>query len=247
MKNLILLITLSFAFSFAVNVEAATSAAPRKKMDVQKQMDTLGGNEALVEKAKALDPENKSQIVQKRAVDRHSRFEVGANYGLVAGGDPYYNTQNFGGTVDFHFTPRWSIGGRYYKYQNQLTTEGKNVFDGAQARQNAGRLEFQIPSVDYPVSSAWGVINWYPIYGKLNMFDAGIIQFDIYLLAGYGKMELSSGWTDALTAGGGLGFWWSQHVSSRLEARYQTYKETVDTGGRKLDEAVITLGMGILL
>jgi len=52
------------------------------------------------------------RIVQNRAVDRNLRLEIGANYGLVSGGDVYYRTQNLGANLDFHITPHWSIGAR---------------------------------------------------------------------------------------------------------------------------------------
>jgi outer membrane beta-barrel protein len=85
------------------------------------------------------------------------------------------------------------------------------------------------------------------MYGKINFFDVSVVQFDIYSLAGAGTMQLSSGSTPTYTAGGGIGFWLSQHVTSRLEVRYQNYQDTVYTGSRNLNLIVANLGLGVLL
>jgi len=90
-------------------------------------------------------------------------------------------------------------------------------------------------------------LNWYPIYGKLNWFDSAAPQFDIYTLIGYGKTRLSSGLSDTFAAGGGIALWLSQHVSTHLEARYQTYQDQPDRGGRQVDMAVVNFTLGILL
>ncbi|MCM2282080.1 MAG: hypothetical protein NDI61_09565, partial [Bdellovibrionaceae bacterium] len=81
---------------------AVLPAAARAEIDLSKDFDSLGGNEKLYKRAKALDPKNKVSIVQKRVVDRERRLELGVNYGLNAGGDAYLSTQSFGGNVDFH-------------------------------------------------------------------------------------------------------------------------------------------------
>jgi len=41
--------------------------------------------------------------------------------------------------------------------------------------------------------------------------------------------------------------WWNQYLTSRLEARYQTYEDQIFTGKRKIEGAVATFTMGFLL
>jgi outer membrane immunogenic protein len=235
------LITLTLTFI----VIAATSTA--LAADVNKDLDSLGSNDAIIKKAKALNPKNEVRIVQNRAVDRTLRFELGINYGGVAGGDPYMDTQSMGGNLDFHFTPRWSIGGRYQKHFNSLTSEGKRLYDEADAAIKAKNPNYSIPDMDAPQDTMMAVINWYPIYGKLNLFNAGIAQFDIYAIAGAGQVRLTSGNAPTYTAGGGIGIWLAQHISGRLEIRYQTYEDQVYTGVRRVNLTVATAGIGILL
>jgi len=223
---------------------AATASA---QSNINQDFDSLGGNPKLLSRAKALDPKNRISIVQKRAVDRKLRLETAVNYGLVAGGEPYVNTQNLGAMLDFHITPRWSVGARYAYSVNELTNEGKNMFEEARRQRAAGNLNYQVPSIDYPQQSVIGTLSWYPVYGKTNMFDVSIVHFDLYTLVGYGQMQLSSGWTDTITAGGGMGLWWTNYVSTRLEGRWQTYEDQTYSGARRLNLGTFMVSMGFLL
>lgn len=214
--------------------------------DLNTRVNSLGGNKELIRKAKALDPDNKMRVVQRRAVDRTLRLEFGVNYGLVSGGDPYLNSQTVGGLLDFHINPHWSVGARHYEHYNELTPEGRRVFDDAKAMSASGD-PYVKPAVDYPLSSTLAVVSLYPFYGKLNLFDMGVAQFDVYVLGGYGQMKLESGSAPTWSAGGGIGLWMSQHFSSRLETRYQAYEDKIYTGSRDMNIVVTTFSIGFLL
>ncbi len=220
--------------------------------DLTKEMDALGANKDLLKKAKAIDPKNRVQVVQNREVDRRLRLEIGLNGAGVAGGDPYVNTTLLGGHIDFHITPRWSVGARYYNSSNNLNSEGRKVFDDAEARRAAGETGFRQPGIDWAKESWLAVVNWYPIYGKMNLFNAGISQFDIYVLGGAGQINLaSSGAVPLYTAGGGVGLWLTQHFSTRLEARWQGYGDKIYDGfqshNRNINQTVLGLTIGVLL
>ncbi len=238
---------LSLFVLFSGSMGLAQNKSGSKKINAAQDLDTLGGNEALVNMATALDPQNKSRIVQSRLVDRHNRFELGVSYGGTAGGDSYLKTQSVGAAMDFHFNPRVSVGLRYFDYGNTLTPEGLRMFEDARKAYVAGGRSYSIPDIDYPLRSAMGVISWYPIYGKMNLLDAGIAQFDVYMLAGGGQIQLSSGWTSALTGGAGFGVWLTRNLSARAEIKYQTYKDQLITGSRQIHATVGTIGIGLML
>lgn len=220
--------------------------------DLTSEMDALGANKDILKKARAIDPKNRVRVVQHRDVDRHFRFELGINTGMVTGGDPYVNTNVLGGQLDFHITPRWSVGARYYNNSNALNNEGKKVFEDAEARRQAGETGFRQPGIDWAKDNYMAVVNWYPIYGKMNLFDAGISQFDIYLLGGAGQINLaSSGQTPLYTAGGGVGLWLTNHFATRLEARWQGYQDQIfdgfETHKRSIDQTILTATVSFLL
>jgi len=269
MKHIIYLTLIAFLATSTLSSSGAEARSARKKskaratkthkrarspkvtqnvdsQKLQNSFDSLGGNEALVEKSQKFDPENEGRIVQKRSVDRHNRVEVGFQYGFVGGGDAYLNTENVGGSLDYHFTPRWSLGVRYAKSYNSLTREGQVAYEEAQNQKGLGNVG-TIVDIDYPISTTMAMVNFYPIYGKMNLLDLGISQFDLYLLAGYGKVELSSGMKDTITGGLGAGIWWNQWLTTRIEGRYQTYQDQVYTGNRQLHLAIFSAHLGIML
>lgn len=234
MKWLIALLTISLCQSVLAN-------------NLTSDLDALGGNQALMRKAEAIDPSNRIRIVQHRLVNRHNRIELGLNYGLTEGGDPYMNIKNWGAQLEYHFNPHWSIGARYYNFSNTLSSEGERVFSEANARAAAGQVGVQVPATDVASNSYMGTISWYPFYGKLSLFNTAIAQFDLYVLGGYGQINLASGSTETYTGGGGIALWLSQHFSSRLEIRYQGYKDQIYSGARQIDLCVFTAGIGVLL
>lgn len=230
-----------------VIVAVSFQAQAQKRIDVSKDVDTLGGNKALAEMATAMNPNNRSRIVQSRLVDRHHRLELNASYGAVAGGDSYLRTQNIGAAAEYHISPKWSLGVRYYDYGNELTPEGKRSLESAKDAIAKGGYDGSAIDFDYPMSSVMGILSWYPIYGKTNLMDYGIAQFDFYLLAGGGSIELSSGRTSIMTAGSGIGFWVNKHLTLRTELRYQTYQDKIYTGARKIDTVTGQVGIGFML
>lgn len=219
-----------------------------KAASVSQDMDSLGANQELLMKARAMDPGNRVRVVQNRKVDRNWRFELGLNYGMVAGGDSYLNTNNLGGQIEMHVNPRWSVGARYYNSSNTFTSEGRRVYNEAAAR-SANKQEYTIFDSDYVKSTTFGTISFYPIYGKMNLFDWAITQFDMYLMAGYGQVQLGSGSSPTWTAGTGFGIWLTSWMASRLEVRYQNYHDKISStsADRNLDLMVVTGSIGFLL
>lgn len=238
--------TLTLFISYILTTGLISAVASAAEINAKQDIDSLGGNKELMEMAEKVKSTSRSRIVQERLVDRNNALELGFSYGNTFSGDAYLKTQSLGLAVDYHITPRWSLGARYYDFGNSLTNEGQRIFDEARAAYD-GNGRAHIVDIDYPLNATLAVINWYPIYGKTSFLDMGITQFDVYLLAGGGTMSLSSGNTSVLTTGLGLGAWITKHLTSRLEIRYQKYEDQIITGSRNLDTVVGSFGLGWIL
>lgn len=223
------------------------TAAHAGSKNLDSDVDALGGNDDLMERANAINPNNSTRIVQKRAVDLDDRFEFVLTDGLVVGGDPYVNSNDLGGQVEFHFNPQWSLGARYYQISNSLTSEGQNVINNINTiRQTDPNIPS--PVIDYAKNTYFGTITYAPFYGKLNLADLAVTQFDIYFVGGYGAIDLQSGTAGTYTAGAGMAFWISNHFSARLEARYQGYRAVYpDQMSEQVNMTILSLGIGFLL
>lgn len=216
--------------------------------NTEPDFDSLGGNTILLERAKALEPEKDVRIVQSRTVDRRHRVEIAPEFSGTFGGDSYMKTKAIGLNLNYHFTPRFSVGLKYNYAFNTLTSEGDAMYKQALADYNADTESPSepYPELDYVKDEALALLNWYPFYGKLNVFD-NVVQFDFYALGGGGQVRLRSGATNTYTAGGGVGFWVTQNFSTRLEMRYQNYTAKYLSGERDMDLTIGSIQMGWIL
>lgn len=228
--------------AFAADETSAPAAKPTESGGLMKDFDSLGGNDVLLDKARALNPDSTISIVQDRIVNRRKRIELSPEIAGVFGGDAYNSTTMYGINAHYHFTPRWSVGVKYLYDTNKLTKEGQYLIDDTSVNGSG-----VIPDIDYPKSELMALVNWYPIYGKMNLYDLGVAHFDFYLLGGAGQIQLDSGSTSTFTAGGGLGIWWSKHLTTRAELRYQTYEAQRFTGSTRMNLTVAGLQIGYML
>lgn len=237
---------LAFIAIMSLNAVAASSgSASSNKYD--RDMDSLGSNREIMKRARAYRGDNEIIAVQKRQVDRNGRIELGVNYGMSAiGGDTYVSTSMLSGQADYHFNPRWSVGARYSTYFNSLNSRGQQAMDTYQAQVAAGKSATR-PDLAWPKDSWLGVFNFYPMYGKLDILDHSVTQFDVFILAGAGQINMPTSSSTLLTAGGGVGVWWAQHFSTRLELRWQGYNDRVYGETRNQNEMIAAITLGIFL
>ncbi len=235
----ILILFLQF-FGFSVYAE--------KTKDLKDDFKTLGNSPEVSERIKNLNHDQKIRVVQNRLVDRNNRLELALNYAFNGGSDSYVKTQSLGGFLEFHLNPRWSLGFEYQKSYNQLSPEGKNQFDKALAAQKIDPASPErFPAIDYPLDSNLLKLNFFPIYGKLNFFDMGIAQFDIYMQLGYGSISLYSGKSNLYSVGLGSGVWFNKWITGRLEVRYLKYNDLLNSEVRNQSNLQALASMGVLL
>ena len=221
-------ITVFFCIGFA---EPSLQAS-----ELMKDFNSLGENFDLYKKIKKLNTEIKTQVIQKRIVDRRIRLEVLPTYITYWGGNPYVSSQSTGMEASFHLTPRWSLDLSYhFLFSNNLTSEGKFLIDND-----------IVPDVDFPKSSIIGFLTYYPFYGKLNLLDY-VVHFDIYTSLGLGSSQLRYGNQVTVGTNLGMGIWWSQHLTTRIGYRYQSYEAQLKSGIDRLDMSSGFISVGYLL
>ncbi|MBC7465506.1 MAG: outer membrane beta-barrel domain-containing protein [Bdellovibrio sp.] len=231
----------------AITLLASLSQAQTKNL--KKDFQTLGDNQDIVERVKNLDNQQRMRVVQNRLVDRNNRLEIAGQFGLVSGADSYVNTKNWGGILQYHINSKWSIGASYEKANNNLTDEGTRRYDAAYACQNnkAGACDLTAPRVDFPLETKLLSVSFYPIYGKLNIFDSSIAQFDLYTSLGVGRKTLQSGGTNVYAGSIGVGVWINSLMTLRLEGRYENYKDLLQTENRQQNAISAIASVGIMV
>ena len=195
-KLVILIATTLFPLGYA---QAQTKS-------LKSQFKTLGDNEQVIERVQQMDSHQKIRVVQNRMMDRNNRLEAAIHFSGLTGGDTYVSTKNLGGMLQYHISPRWSVGLSYEKAYNELTTEGARRYEAAfRCQQADSACAKEFPSVDFPIDTKLASVTFYPVYGKLNLFDAGISQFDLYTSIAFGQKTLDTGSTDVIAGSIGAG------------------------------------------
>lgn len=251
MKNLNTLFLAGIISLASLVAQAETNTKQNSSSTVNNEkltsdFDSLGGNEILLDKAKSVNPEVRTQVVQNRIVDRTSRFELSGSYDNSFGGDTYVRTGTFGISGQYHINNNWSLGAKYGYSFNKLTAEGNDLADKAAADHlaNPSTAKSPVPDIDYPKSNMMGFVNFYPLYGKMSWLGKGISHFDVYGQVGYGQIALDSGSTNAMSGGLGMAVWVNNHFSTRFEAIYTDYTAKYYNGPMKqgITSASVQLG-----
>ena len=218
-------------------------------VDLLKDFDSLGGNGALLKRLRESSKGKGVQIVQNRVTDRTNRLELFSEYQYTSKGSTYLDSSSSALSFHFHINPHWSVGVKYNHFYNELTSEARDLINEALKVQkiNSNVEMALIPELNWPKNSTTALISYYPIYGKANIFDLGIVHFDLYGTLGRGQMELRNGGSEILLGGVGLGLWLSQHLSARLEYDYQTYEAEYLQGKKQLSVNTLSFGLGLLL
>lgn len=216
--------------------------------NLKKEFQTLGDNQEVIERVKNLDNQQRMRVVQNRLMDRNNRLEVAVYGGLISGADSYVQSKNLGGALNYHITPRWSVGVLFEKGYNTLTAEGERRYDSVYTcQQNDKGCTEKAPAVDFPLETKMVSVSFYPIYGKLNLFDSSIAQFDLYTSLAGGKKLLNSGETDVYSASLGAAVWISTFLTARLEGRYENYKDLLLTEKRQQHAVSILASVGLMV
>lgn len=205
-----------------------------------KDLDSLGGNNALLERAQKLQPEKKVGVVQNRIVDRTWRNEFYFSYENFVGGDTNLNSQSAGVNYQLHINPYVSVGGSYYRFANQFSPEGRFRIDNAEDGSD-------IPDVDFLQDSYEFSVQAYPMYGKFSLLNFAVVHFDIYALGSYGKMNTDRGDSDIFSVGGGVGLWFSKYITSRFEIRQRFFTGQRVQGPVDLNITAFSFSLGFLL
>jgi len=232
----------------ALTLISSLALAQTQSKNLKKEFQTLGDNQDVVERVKNLDNQQRMRVVQNRLVDRNNRLEVNVDFGLVSGADSYVQTKSVGGALQYHINSKFSIGASYDKAYNSLTAEGSRRYDTVYTCQQTDAACAQTaPSVDFPLETKMLSVSYYPIYGKLNIFDSSIAQFDLYASLGAGRKTLQSGETNVYAGSIGVGVWLNSLFTMRLEGRYESYKDLLKTENRQQNAASVVASLGILV
>ncbi|GAB4012963.1 MAG: hypothetical protein Fur0010_09330 [Bdellovibrio sp.] len=201
--------------------------------DLEKKLDALNIPD---DKVTPVLSEDKLYVVNTRyssLVNRHELTLMGGNNFTA---DSHLSTQQAAASYRYHLNSKWSLGLRYTRYANELTTAGKKLFDDKQI----------LPDTDFALNGQEIFVNYNTIYGKLRWSQDSVVYFDQYVALGGGKIELASGKKNLYFADLGFSFWLGKHMSTRIGFKNEFYKQTQLNGERDMHNGMGYLEIGYL-
>jgi outer membrane beta-barrel protein len=180
--------------------------------------------------------DDKLYVVNTRYSSLINRHEVSINGGNNFTADSHLVTTSWGGAYRYHINPKWSVGARYTKYNNELSDSGKWLFDSAAL----------LPDNDYAESSQDIFVSYNTTYGKLRIGKNRVTYFDQYVSLGYGTIDLASGQQQMLVGDIGLAFWLGKSFSSRVGVRNEIYTQEQTSRTRDVHNAIGYISFGYL-
>jgi outer membrane beta-barrel protein len=212
---------------------SSTTLFAQESISLEKKIDALSIPD---DKVTSVISEDKLYIVNTRyssLVNRHELTLAGANNFTS---DSHLSTQQMALSYRYHINGKWSLGGRYTRYTNELTAAGKKLFED----------KMILPDTDYAFNSKELFVNYNTIYGKLRWTEDTVVYFDQYVSLGGGKVKLASGETNLMFADLGLSFWLGNHMSARFGLKNEFYQQKKLSGTNSIHNGVGYLEFGYL-
>lgn len=156
------------------------------------------------------------KIIQKRWLPKKFLSEVSLGLSPVLKGFNYMNNYAVSGTYRFFFSDNWSAHFQYSWHFNPITQ------DGIHEVTKRGKIPVELKY--YQKQSYTGGIDWYPLYGKVVLYNQ-LVYLDLYVSLSGGITQLINlnKSTPLGSLGLGLVCWWHKNFNTRLEVQGAYY------------------------
>ena len=159
---------------------SSTVALAQSSSELEKKLESLSIPD---DKVTTVLSEDKLYVLNNRyssLINRHELTVAGANNFTA---DSHLVTQQAALSYRYHINSKWSLGARYTRYTNKLSSAGQILFNNKSI----------IPDTDFAMNGQELFVNYNTIYGKLRWSEDSVVYFDQYISLGGGKVKLSSG------------------------------------------------------
>ena len=212
---------------------SSTMTFAQSSTELEKKLESLSIPD---DKVTTVLSEDKLYVLNNRyssLVNRHELTIAGANNFTA---DSHLVTQQAAMAYRFHINSKWSLGARYTRYTNKLSSAGQTLFNNRSI----------LPDTDYALNGQELFVNYNTIYGKLRWSENSVVYFDQYLSLGGGKVKLSSGDKNLVLADVGLAFWLGNHGSARIGLKNEFYQQAQLSGTRNIHNGIGYIEFGYL-
>jgi outer membrane beta-barrel protein len=212
---------------------SSTVALAQSSSELEKKLESLSIPD---DKVTTVLSEDKLYVLNNRyssLINRHELTIAGANNFTA---DSHLVTEQAALSYRYHINSKWSLGARYTRYTNKLSSAGQILFNNKSI----------LPDTDFALNGQELFVNYNTIYGKLRWSENSVVYFDQYISLGGGKVKLSSGDKNLALADIGLSFWLGNHGSARIGLKNEFYQQNQLSGSRNIHNGIGYIEFGYL-
>ena len=212
---------------------SSTVALAQSSSELEKKLESLSIPD---DKVTTVLSEDKLYVLNNRyssLINRHELTIAGANNFTA---DSHLVTEQAALSYRYHINSKWSLGARYTRYTNKLSSSGQILFNNKSI----------LPDTDFALNGQELFVNYNTIYGKLRWSENSVVYFDQYISLGGGKVKLSSGDKNLALADIGLSFWLGNHGSARIGLKNEFYQQNQLSGSRNIHNGIGYIEFGYL-
>jgi len=149
--------------------------------------ETEPGKKALIENQSTFKAPR--DAVQNRFFLKQERYEFSPILGFVPN-DPMVNRFTIGMLIAYHFSESIAVEGAFIYSPDLGIADVKGLTKTLVqiAEQGSASVDFQQP-IDKMELGATFAARWSPIYGKISLIGEGVLNFDVYGVAGLGMLS----------------------------------------------------------
>ncbi len=181
--------------------------------------------------------QRKVHVLEQRPFLHALRLEVLPHFGYTVN-EVLYQYLQVNGSLRFHITEEWSVGGSYSHYFADSTSTFDQIQD-----------EFELfPEKSFIRWYAGGEAIWTPIYGKAIVFGSWIMHWSAFFTAGAGVTKTQAEGAQVTgTLGLGVRVFLTDWLTLNLELKDHIYTEPFKSGRTLMNNVVMFTGFGVFI
>lgn len=172
---------------------------------------------------------DKRRAVLNRHITTVEKFEVGGGFGLEMN-EPFYNDYMFNLQGTYNFTETHSLNILGLFWMDGISTYGEQLKAGVDKDKNGNFTgpndvePFDPTKAPHPVWGLFGNYQFTAYYGKISVSKLGVMNLNLYGLAGLGYINMDQVSTVGLNLGVGQNFFFTKTFGLRLDLRWLIFQ-----------------------
>ena len=160
---------------------------------------------------------DKQRAVLNRSVITNQRFEMGVGGGLEVN-EPYYNDMMLNLQATYNYSENSAIN-----VQGLMWMEGLSNY-GEQLKAGGSFDSFDATKAPHPEFGLFANYQFIAYYGKISVTKQGVMNLNLFGLAGLGYINMGEVSTVGLNLGFGQNFFFSNNFGLRFDMRWLIYQ-----------------------